>query len=52
MENLKFDSIPEIQIIILILIIIAIIFIFLEPRFSKRKLVNKNEHGSSRFADY
>lgn len=51
MDNLKFDSIPQAQIIILILIIIAILFIFIEPRLSKRKLVNRNEHGSSKFAD-
>ena len=52
MDSVKFDSIPQIQIIIMVLAIIAIIFIiFLEPRISKRKLVNKNEHGSSKFAD-
>lgn len=51
MDSLKFDSIPQAQMIILILIIIAIVFIFLEPRFRNRKLVNKNEHGSSKFAD-
>lgn len=51
MDSLRFDSIPQLQILLLILIIIAIIFIFLEPRFGKRKLTNKNEHGSSKFAD-
>ncbi len=51
MDSLRFDTIPQFQIIILILIVLAIIFIFLEPRFGKRKLTNKNEHGSSKFAD-
>ena len=51
MDSLRFDSIPQLQILLLILAIIAIIFIFLEPRLGKRKLTNKNEHGSSKFAD-
>lgn len=51
MNSLRFDSIPQLQILLLILAIIAIIFIFLEPRLGKRKLTNKNEHGSSKFAD-
>ena len=51
MDSLRFDSIPQVQILLLILVIIAIVFIFLEPRFGKRKLTNKNEHGSSKFAD-
>lgn len=42
----------SIEIIIFILVIFAMIFIlFIEPRISKRKLENKNEHGSSKFAD-
>ena len=51
MNYLKFDSISSIEIIILILISLSIIFILLEPRLSKKNLVNKNEHGSSKFAD-
>ena len=51
MNYLKFDSISSIEIIILILITLSIIFILLEPRLSKKNLVNKNEHGSSKFAD-
>jgi len=51
MDYIKFDSISSIELIILLGVIVAIVFIFLEPRFSNRKLVNKNEHGSSKFAD-
>lgn len=52
MNNIKFDSIPLYQIIILIFAIILIIYIkYLEPRFSRKKLISKNEHGSSKFAD-
>lgn len=52
MKNLRFDELPSIYIIILLLIIFAIIFIlYLEPKLSKKKLINKNEHGSSNFAD-
>ena len=42
----------SIEFLILISVIFTIIFIlFIEPRLSKRKLENKNEHGSSKFAD-
>lgn len=52
MENIRFDSISSAEMLILLLAIFAIIFIlFLEPRLSKRKLENKHEHGSSKFAD-
>lgn len=51
MNYLRFNSISSIEIIILIFISLSIIFILLEPRFAKKNLVNKNEHGSSKFAD-
>lgn len=52
MNNVRFNTMSSIEIIILILVIFAMIFIlFIEPRISKRKLENKNEHGSSKFAD-
>ena len=52
MESIRFDSISSAEMLILLLAIFAIIFIlFLEPRLSKRKLENKHEHGSSKFAD-
>ena len=52
MESIRFDSISSAELLILLLAIFAIIFIlFLEPRLSKRKLENKHEHGSSKFAD-
>ena len=51
MNYLKFDSISSIEIIILILISLFIIFILFQPRFAKKNLVNKNEHGSSKLAD-
>ena len=52
MNNVRFNPMSSIEIIILMLVIFAMIFIlFIEPRISKRKLENKNEHGSSKFAD-
>lgn len=52
MEYIKFDSIPSFEWILLLLDILAIIFLLLIfPKISNKKLVNKNEHGSSKFAD-
>ena len=52
MKYLRFDEITPLELFILFCIIIAIIFIlFIEPRLNKRKIENKNEHGSSKFAD-
>lgn len=51
MDAIRFNPLSMIEIIILLIVIVAILFILLEPRFSKRKLENKNEHGSSKFAD-
>ena len=52
MDSVKFAPMTSIELFILLLVIFAIFFIlFLEPRLNKRKLENKNEHGSSKFAD-
>lgn len=51
MDSIRFNSLSMVEIIILLIVIVAILFTLLEPRFSKRKLENKNEHGSSKFAD-
>jgi len=52
MDYIRFDPITSIELFILLLVISVIIFIlFLEPRLSNKRLVNKNEHGSSKFAD-
>ncbi len=51
MDAIRFNPLSMIEIIILLIVIGTILFILLEPRFSKRKLENKNEHGSSKFAD-
>lgn len=52
MNSIKFGPIPPTQIFILILVLFSMFFIiYLQPRLSKKKLVNKNEHGSSKFAD-
>lgn len=52
MDSIRFNSLSEFEIILLLGIICIIIFIiFLQPKLSKKKLENKNEHGSSKFAD-
>ncbi len=52
MENLRFDVIPLFQLIILLFVFLGIIFItFLLPKLSRQKIINKNEHGSAKFAD-
>ena len=52
MESIRLDSINSVEMFILILVILLIFFIwFLEPRMGKKKLKNRNEHGSSKFAD-
>ena len=50
-EIIYFDTIPNYQLFILILIIIIVVFIFLIPKLNNKNLINKNEHGSSKFAD-
>ena len=53
MDSIKFDPISYPMLILLFIVIGMIIFILIiEPRISKRKLANKNEHGSSKFADF
>ncbi len=52
MDSIKFDPMSYPMFILLLIVIELIIFILIiEPRLSKRKLINKNEHGSSKFAD-
>lgn len=52
MDSIRFDPISYPMMILLFIVIGMIIFLLiLEPRISKRKLQNKNEHGSSKFAD-
>ena len=52
MDNIKFDSMSPSMTLLLFLIIGLILFILIiEPKLSRRKLKNNNEHGSSKFAD-
>lgn len=51
MDSIRFNPLSMVEIIILLIVIAAVLFILLEPRFNKRNLENKNEHGSSKFAD-
>ncbi len=49
---IKFDSISYPMFILLLIVISLMVFILIiEPRIAKRKLINRNEHGSSKFAD-
>ena len=53
MDSIRFDPISYPMLILLFIVIGMIIFILIiEPRLSRRKLANKNEHGSSKFADF
>ena len=50
--DIRFDSIPPIQIVILVIVMFTIFFIvYLEPKIRQKKPINKKEHGSSKFAD-
>ena len=52
MSNFRLAGMSYPMFLLLLLVIALIIFLLvIEPRISKRKLVNKNEHGSSKFAD-
>lgn len=52
MDNIKFDAMSPSMTLLLLLIIGLILFILIiEPKLSRRKLKNNNEHGSSKFAD-
>ena len=51
MNNLRFDTINSVELYVLLFLIFIIIFIlFFFPKFNSKKLMNKNEHGSSKFA--
>ena len=53
MNSVKFESMSYPMFILLVIVMCLIIFILIiEPRISKRKLTNKNEHGSSKFANF
>ena len=52
MDNVKFEGLsPPMLVIILISLSLIIFFLIIEPKIFKKKLSNKNEHGSSKFAD-
>ena len=52
MDNIKFDAMSPSMTLLSLLIIGLILFILIiEPKLSRRKLKNNNEHGSSKFAD-
>ena len=52
MNNIKFDTMSFFELFLLIIILIVIFYIwYLEPKINRKKLVNKNEHGSSKFAN-
>lgn len=52
MDNIKFDTMSFFEFFFLIIILIVIFYIwYLEPRMNRKKVSNKNEHGSSKFAD-
>lgn len=52
MDNIKFDAMSPSMTLLLLLIVGLILFILIiEPKLSRRKLKNNNEHGSSKFAD-
>lgn len=52
MDNIEFDAMSPSMTLLLFLIIGLILFILIiEPKLSRRKLKNNNEHGSSKFAD-
>lgn len=52
MDNIRFDAMSPSMTLLLFLIIGLILFILIiEPKLSRRKLKNNNEHGSSKFAD-
>ena len=52
MDSIRFDSMSLSMFLLLVLVVGLIVFILLiEPRLSKKKIKNNNEHGSSKFAD-
>jgi len=53
MDSVRFDTLSPPMFLLLVLVLLILIFLLvIEPRISKRKLINKNEHGSSKFADF
>lgn len=51
MNDLNVNTPSELYLLLLLVIGIVIFILFIEPRITKSKVVNKNEHGSSKFAD-
>ena len=52
MDSIRFESMSLSMFLLLVLVVGLIVFILLiEPRLSKKKIKNNNEHGSSKFAD-
>lgn len=52
MGNFRLAGMSYPMFILLMVVLALIIFLlFIEPRLNKKKLINKNEHGSSKFAD-
>lgn len=53
MDSIYFAPLSPPMILLLIIVICLIVFLLvIEPKVSKQKLINKNEHGSSKFADF
>lgn len=51
MNDIKLNTPIELYSLLSLVIGLIIFFIFIEPIITKRKVNNKNEHGSSKFAD-
>lgn len=52
MEDFRLAGMNYPMFLLLMIVIALIIFLlFIEPRLNKKKLINKNEHGSSKFAN-
>lgn len=49
--NIEIKTPSEFYLLLLLVISIVVFILFIEPKLSKRKVSNKNEHGSSKFAD-
>lgn len=49
--NIEIKTPAEFYLLLLLVICIVVFILFIEPKLSKRKVSNKNEHGSSKFAD-
>ena len=52
MGNFRLAGMTYPMFLLLMVVIALIIFLlFIEPRLNKKRLINKNEHGSSKFAN-